>query len=290
MNSNFQNYLFLKLKLRNLIKTSRIDVSVSWENNSGMFYFKVGESYLPPTLLISPFDGVTIETANNRFRLHENSALFLNNNEKFTISYSNNCISECMYLFLKQDPQYQYQDFIENKIFRNEYILSSHTNYFLSNFDCLRNDILYQDQLYDLFIKRINVIQTDMLKEINKLDFKKWSTKEEIYRRLCKSVEYMNDLYNNNISLNELAKESNISKYHYIRIFKKLYAKTPYEYLSEIRISKAKSLLLNTCLPVTEISDYIGYNNLSHFSLAFKKATGLNPQNFRTRFKKSNIL
>jgi AraC-like DNA-binding protein len=177
-----------------------------------------------------------------------------------------------------------------NKPFSNEFTFVSNSEKFISSFDIYRYDKLYLDSLHQFFACRLWQIKSDTESEINKLDFKKKSTREEVYCRLCRSLEYMEDLYDKNISLDELSKHSNISKYHYIRSFKKLFKTTPYGYLTNLRVLKAKVLLQTTELSISEISFNLGYENHSHFSLNFKKSTGFSPYQFRKSQKKSNIL
>ena len=63
--------------------------------------------------------------------------------------------------------------------------------------------------------------------------------------------------------------------------FKKHYGKTPMKYITDLRISKAKELLLNTTASVAQVAEMCGYVNVYYFSNTFKKETGISPLKFR---------
>jgi AraC-like DNA-binding protein len=59
--------------------------------------------------------------------------------------------------------------------------------------------------------------------------------------------------------------------------FKALTGKTIHEYTQELRISKAKEMLSKEGLSVSDVANTLGFSSISHFSTAFKKATGMKP-------------
>lgn len=88
--------------------------------------------------------------------------------------------------------------------------------------------------------------------------------------------------YVQNISLNDIASTVGVSRFHLNRIFKERTGYTPRKYLEEVRVKKAKELLLTTNFNSTEIGYQIGYQSISSFYNAFKRNTGLSPRRFRT--------
>lgn len=94
-------------------------------------------------------------------------------------------------------------------------------------------------------------------------------------------IEYLNECYNKDFCMEDIAKIANLSPYHFIRVFKAETGKTPYEYLIGIKIEKAKKLLEVKERSITEICFLCGFSNLSHFSAVFKKKVGLSPMEFR---------
>jgi two-component system response regulator YesN len=89
------------------------------------------------------------------------------------------------------------------------------------------------------------------------------------------------------LSLNQVAAHVNLSPSHFSTVFSQETDKTFKEYLTELRIKKAKELLRTTTLKSFEISSQIGYNDPHYFSSVFKKNTGLSPKNFRLQVRLS---
>lgn len=86
---------------------------------------------------------------------------------------------------------------------------------------------------------------------------------------------------NSEISLNEIAEASGVSRYHFIRIFSAYIGETPFEYIQRQKILKAIDLLENHKVSITEISYQVGFESQSSFNKAFKKITSLSPSQFR---------
>ncbi len=102
-----------------------------------------------------------------------------------------------------------------------------------------------------------------------------------IDRRIRRSVELMHTQLDQDLSLKALAAASYLSPFHFARLFKKLTGSTPHNYLAGIRATRARLLLAETELSVTEIGRRVGYLSASHFTKAFRLATGTTPREFR---------
>jgi AraC-like DNA-binding protein len=83
------------------------------------------------------------------------------------------------------------------------------------------------------------------------------------------------------VSLDDLAREFSVSKYHLSREFKKFTGYSPYEYLINLRLAEAKELLKTTDLSVEEVAYRVGYTNVTHFIQTFKKREQSTPLRFR---------
>lgn len=70
-----------------------------------------------------------------------------------------------------------------------------------------------------------------------------------------------------------------VGRFHHI--FKACTGQTPVEYLNSIRINMAKDYLINTDIPISQISYLVGFSEQNYFSRAFKKSTGMSPRSFR---------
>jgi AraC-like DNA-binding protein/ligand-binding sensor protein len=96
-----------------------------------------------------------------------------------------------------------------------------------------------------------------------------------------KAREYIEQHQGEKISLSAVARAVNISSYYFCRTFKKATGLNFTEYLSRVRVGKAKNLLINPNLRVTEIAYAIGFQSLPHFNKMFKTFTGMSPTAFR---------
>ncbi|MFZ6009430.1 MAG: helix-turn-helix transcriptional regulator [Bacteroidota bacterium] len=105
----------------------------------------------------------------------------------------------------------------------------------------------------------------------------------DLYARIVKAKLFIDDHYASPLDLDKLSDEACFSKYHFLRLFKKAYNKTPYQYLSERRIEKAKEKLRNETVPVAEVCEEVGFESHTSFSLKFKEYTGETPAVFRLR-------
>lgn len=85
------------------------------------------------------------------------------------------------------------------------------------------------------------------------------------------------------LSLNDVAAQVNLSASHFSAVFSQETCQTFKEYLTEIRINKAKELLRMTPLRSADIAYQVGYNDPHYFSSVFKKTTGLSPIEFRSQ-------
>lgn len=85
------------------------------------------------------------------------------------------------------------------------------------------------------------------------------------------------------LSLNEVAARANLSASHFSAVFSQETHQTFKEYLTQIRISKAKELLRMTTLRSADIAYQVGYNDPHYFSSVFKRNTGLSPIEFRSQ-------
>ena len=95
------------------------------------------------------------------------------------------------------------------------------------------------------------------------------------------ALEYFNEKFNTAININEYANSCNISCCWFIRSFKQYTGTTPTQYITNIRINKAKNLLHSSSFSISEVSNLIGYQNPLYFSRIFKKIVGVAPMNYR---------
>jgi AraC-like DNA-binding protein len=106
---------------------------------------------------------------------------------------------------------------------------------------------------------------------------KKTETKRVLISKLIASKDFIYKNYNNKITLNRLALESGISKFHFSRLFKNCFEQSPAEMQEFLRMQKAKLLILERDIRLTEIAFNLGYSDLASFSNQFKKHFGVSP-------------
>jgi AraC-like DNA-binding protein len=97
-----------------------------------------------------------------------------------------------------------------------------------------------------------------------------------LYRRVVQAKLFIDTKYHQDINLNDVADEAYCSKFHFIRLFKASYGKTPHQYLITVRINNAEQLLKKG-MPVADVCYTIGFDSLSSFSALFKRVTGQSP-------------
>lgn len=94
---------------------------------------------------------------------------------------------------------------------------------------------------------------------------------------------YLEENSHKNITLDHLAEISYLDKYYLSHLFKKNFAIAPIEYLTNIRIDKAKKLLKTTDFTIAQISSMLGFSNPAYFSQFFKKKLEISPSDYRKR-------
>lgn len=114
------------------------------------------------------------------------------------------------------------------------------------------------------------------------IDSLKKSTKIELLKRLTIGKDYLiSSLQNAQTSIEDTCQEVGMSKYHFIRLFKKLYGIPPHQYLKVARIRFAKDLLKNSTMDISDIATKSGYDSPSAFSRVFKQLTTIPPLQYR---------
>jgi len=96
-----------------------------------------------------------------------------------------------------------------------------------------------------------------------------------------RAKEYIMANYKKDISLDDVSKEVDISPYYFSKIFKEATGENFIEYLTNIRIEKAKELLNDTDMSMKEICVEVGYSNPNYFSRIFKKNVGVSPTEYK---------
>jgi AraC-like DNA-binding protein len=100
---------------------------------------------------------------------------------------------------------------------------------------------------------------------------------------IARAKEYIGEHQSEKLSLGQVARAVNMSAFYFCKMFKKVTGINFTDYLSRVRIEKAKNLLLNPNLRVSEIAFEVGFQSLTHFNRVFKKLLGQSPTDYRTQ-------
>ena len=110
----------------------------------------------------------------------------------------------------------------------------------------------------------------------------------DIYQRIVTAKLYIDENYQEDIDLEQVSKQAFLSRFHFHRLFKQVYKKTPHQYIIEKRLNKAR-ILLSDNKPVTEVCNEVGFESLGSFSVLFKKEIGFAPQYYRNQAYKKKM-
>src|SRR5262245_39346824 len=102
-----------------------------------------------------------------------------------------------------------------------------------------------------------------------------------VQSRLRRARALIDDCYDHPLDLERMAGEASFSRYHFIRLFRDAFDQTPHQYLMRRRIEKAKDLLAEGELSVTEVCFAVGFQSLESFSALFRRAVGHSPKAYR---------
>ena len=105
------------------------------------------------------------------------------------------------------------------------------------------------------------------------------------HRLVSKIVKHIHHHYAENLTLESVAEQFFISKYHFCRIFKKVTGFSFTEYCNNIRIREVQHLLVDTNMKISQISGMVGYKSDTHLGRIFKQIVGISPREYRKKHK-----
>ena len=99
--------------------------------------------------------------------------------------------------------------------------------------------------------------------------------------KLRLAVEYMHENLGGAISFRDVARHVQMSPYHFARMFRESTGQSPHRYIVRCRIERAKALLAEARLPISDVAAEVGYKSQSHFTTRFARLAGVTPGAFR---------
>ncbi len=98
-----------------------------------------------------------------------------------------------------------------------------------------------------------------------------------------RAASYIHNNFSREISIDDLAEISHFEQRQFFRVFKEKFGTTPNKYITELRLSKAKTLLIDTNMTVAETAEYCGFKTEHYFSRVFKAHEGISPNEYRKK-------
>jgi AraC-like DNA-binding protein len=101
-----------------------------------------------------------------------------------------------------------------------------------------------------------------------------------LYKRIVQAKLFIDNHYAEKIDLDNISDEAYFSKFHFIRLFKNIYGKSPHQYLTYVRVEKAKDLL-KTETAIADVCYSVGFESISSFTGLFKRYAHKTPSNYQ---------
>lgn len=103
----------------------------------------------------------------------------------------------------------------------------------------------------------------------------------DVYKKIVTAKLYIDDSFREPIDLDRLARTACLSRFHFHRLFTRIYRLTPHQYLTRKRLEQARRSLAGKKGTVTDICNEVGFESIGSFSTLFKKEIGHPPANYR---------
>lgn len=146
------------------------------------------------------------------------------------------------------------------------------------------DEMLLNEYLQHCLINYYRLYRQEVHMTMEKLSFVRTATKKEIIKRLTLAREYISNNYNKKFKLEDIASVCFLSVNHLLRTFKQAYGISPYQYLTIIRLDRAKILLETGKHSINEIVMLVGFESVSSFIRLFKSTFDYTPLKFKKQF------
>lgn len=149
-----------------------------------------------------------------------------------------------------------------------------------------KTEIIEKERQYGYEMQIRNAFADMWISFQHMLNVKPEGVKQQIpekEERLKKMLTYIHQEYENELSLEDIAKAAGVSKRECLRCFQEEIHITPFSYLKDYRLQMACIALKNTENTVTAIAQNCGFNSSSYFGKVFRKSMGMTPYEFRNK-------
>ena len=259
-------------------------------NNSEYYYPK----HLTPYLLIANFKSTGNYKVNeNAMFVNDKFFYFLNAGTELEIRFKHQAKLETLLILfsykLIQDVAY-YQDSAAEKLLENysgsnsldlyipqtPYEYTDAITHYVEKIKTITN-MEDQEILLAGLLDNIWLSKGETKKSIEKLSSKRRTTREELCKRLLNAKLFMQDNFNSPLSIDSIAKEACLNKFHFLKSFKQYYGLSPHQYLVKMKLKYAFTLLKTGKFSVLEVCHQTGFESQGTFTNLFKRHYGLLP-------------
>ncbi len=105
----------------------------------------------------------------------------------------------------------------------------------------------------------------------------------DIYQRIAAAKVFIDEHYREHIDLEQIAQHAFLSRFHFHRLFTRIYKRTPHQHITRIRLEAAKVLLANEDISIAEVCNSVGFESIGSFILLFRRKNGYSPKRYRDK-------
>jgi len=109
---------------------------------------------------------------------------------------------------------------------------------------------------------------------------------DDTFRRLCRARDLLASDYQSVVNLERAAREACLSPFHFHRLFASAFGQTPHEFLTRLRMDRARHLLVSGEMSVTDVCFEVGYSSLGSFSMKFRSFVGQAPTEYQRQMRR----
>lgn len=240
----------------------------------------------------------TYEVDGRKFQLSQGTYLLLNHGRRYnarirsndadvqshTLSFDQTALNDVYQNISVQEERlldnFCHRENFQHGFFENQFYQNHSIKHKLACFEQLRNPLSNGDEWFSELLFEIMLSQLTHNHRIRRLPSARLATRKEVYRRLLLVYEWLHDDPAKQANLDQLANMAAMSPFHFLRSFKRAFGQAPHQMQLKLRVEKAKALMQTQAMPITELAFSLGFEDLSSFSHAFKKATGSSPSTY----------
>lgn len=145
----------------------------------------------------------------------------------------------------------------------------------------IKEHILKTVSAYEAPVRSPLAMRSSVYSVLSALGHSSFSEYEKKYSSIAPGIKLLKELSDKSYSIQFLAEACNMSSACFRRLFKEYSGKSPVEYRTELKINSAKSLLANSKITLSSLSEALGFENAAYFCRVFKNKTGMTPGEYR---------